>query len=237
MIWFGNLRDTLRLPPGAPTPPLDEELRMRHALVRVAEQAPHLAGAALVAALAATGWVDHATAARLLPAYRDFDADRTFAEALRGMSFRGDAFASEFRMRIQRVMADLTGDAWLDEMGSEECIRAIHRGREVAVLAYPRVSFTLGGASIEAVCAAAREVPDVLVIVARNFQEQTHAHLSALLAGSDVPGTLVTVNLLLGLRAAALHYQPDPERVLDLLALGRPLRTQDVARLGERQAA
>jgi hypothetical protein len=35
----------------------------------------------------------------------------------------------------------------------------------------------------------------------------------------------------------ALKYQPSPERVIDVLSLGRPIRTQDVARLGERPLA
>ena len=53
------------------------------------------------------------------------------------------------------------------------------------------------------------------------------------------PGLLasVTVNLLLGIRATALKYQPPRERVVDLLSVGRPIRTQDVAILGERMAA
>jgi hypothetical protein len=49
-----------------------------------------------------------------------------------------------------------------------------------------------------------------------------------------VPGTLVTVNLLLGIRATTLRYQPGAERVIELLGSGRPLRSRDVAVLGER---
>ena len=58
-----------------------------------------------------------------------------------------------------------------------------------------------------------------------------------MLSRTGVPGTLVTVNLLLGIRATALRYQPSAERVVDLLSLGRPLRTQDVASLGDRETA
>ena len=46
--------------------------------------------------------------------------------------------------------------------------------------------------------------------------------------------TLVTVNLLLGIRATTLRYQPGAERVIALLGSGRPLRSRDVAVLGDR---
>ena len=52
-----------------------------------------------------------------------------------------------------------------------------------------------------------------------------------------MPGTLVTVNLLLGIRAISLRYQPSPTRVIALLGYGRPLRSADIARLGDRVAA
>jgi hypothetical protein len=234
MIWFGNLRDTLRLPAGGPPPPGDENVRMEHALIRVAERAPHLSGPALVEALAQTGWVDHDTASRLLPTFRHFDPDRTFAESLRRLSFRGPLFAGEFRTRIHRVMEDLTGDALLDEVGPEEAVRFRHEGREGIVLAYPQVQFTVGGTAQTAVTAAVEEMPDALVIVAKNFQPGADEQLRSLLSPTEVRGTMVTLNLLLGLRATALRYQPGGERVMDLLGSGRPLKTQDLARLGDR---
>jgi hypothetical protein len=234
MIWFGNLRDTLRLPAGGPPPPGDESVRMEHALVRVAQRQPQLSGEALVDALAQTGWVDRETAARLLPTFRHFDADRAFAESLRALAFRGPAYAGEFRSRIQRVMEDLTGEALLGGLGPEEAVRFRHEGREGITLAYPQVQFTVGGSALKAVEAAIEEMPDALVIVAKNFQESTRAQLSALLERTEVRGTLVTLNLLLGMRATALRYQPGAGRVMDLLGSGRPLRTQDVARLGDR---
>jgi hypothetical protein len=100
--------------------------------------------------------------------------------------------------------------------------------------ALPMGSFSIGGPTRVALAAAVEEMPDVLVIVARNFQEGAAAQLGSLLSGTDVPGTLVTVNLLLGIRATALRYQPGTDRVLDLLGSGRPLRSADVAYLGNR---
>jgi hypothetical protein len=238
MIWFGKpLTEVLFTPPsGVPTPG-DENGRMEHALRWVAARDPHLEGAALVEALAATGYVDLGTAARLLPCFRHFDADRHFAEALRGLSFRGPAAAGEFRQRVGRVMEDMTGAAALGSVAGEECVRFFAGEREGVVLAYPQVGFTLGGDAARAVAAAAGEMPDALVVVARNFQDGTAGQLGALLAGSEVPWTLVTVNLLLGMRATALRYQPGAERVVELLGAGRPLRSRDVAVLGERIAA
>jgi hypothetical protein len=234
MIWFGkSFREALSLPP-APLPAGDENVRMEHALIRVAQRAPHLGGDALVDALAHTGFVDRDTAARLLPTFRHFDPDRCFAEALRSLAFRGPAQAGEFRARIQRVVADLTGDARLGEVGPEEAVRFAHDGREGIVLAYPQVGFTVGGAAMQAVEAAVDEMPDALVIVAKNFQEGTAPQLQSLLARTEVPGTLVTVNLLLGMRAVTLRYQPSPHRVVDLLGAGRPLRSRDIALLGNK---
>jgi hypothetical protein len=42
------------------------------------------------------------------------------------------------------------------------------------------------------------------------------------------------VNQLLGIRAITLKYQPNTERVVQLLSLGRPVRSADIAMLGER---
>jgi hypothetical protein len=234
MIWFGNLAQALALRVPAPLLCGDENRRMENALRAVAARDPQLEGDALVDALAATGWVDRATAARLLPCFRHFDADRWFAESLRSLSLKGPTAAEEFRERVGRVIEDLTGDARLEEVGPEGGVRFTLGEREGVVLAYPAVQFSLGGTAAQAVQAAAEEVPDALVIVARNFQDGTREQLASLLHRTEVPGTLVTVNLLLGIRATALKYQPPRERVVDLLSLGRPLRTQDVAVLGER---
>jgi hypothetical protein len=237
MIWFGDLA---RLTPHVPQALLraPEHTRMQRALESVAAREPQLSGRPLVEALAATGWVDEATAARLLPAYlRHFDADRYFAERLRRLSFRGPLVADDFREGVARSIADVIGDAELGSIGPEPAIRFRCGEREGYVLAYPEVGFSLGGAVRDAIAAAAEHVPDALVIVARNFQSQTAAQLASLLERTEVPGTLVTVNLLLGMRAVALRYQPAPERVVRLLGAGRPLRTQDVARLGDRVAA
>ena len=234
MIWFGNLGEALRVP--VPTALLlgDENARMENALRAVAARAPHLEGGSLVDALADTGWVDRATAARLLPAFRHFDADRWFSESLRSLSLKGPLAAEEFRERIGRVMVDLTGNAAVDCVGPEGAVRFRAGDREGIVLAYPQVQWSLGGSAAKAVEAAVEEMPDALVIVARNFQDGTRDQLRSLLDRTEVPGTLVTVNLLLGIRAHALRYQPPAERVVQLLALGRPLKTQDVARLGDR---
>jgi len=235
MIWFSSPLEALRRHPSRSRPAGDDHVRMRQALQRVAAHAPHLGGSALLDALAATGCVDRATAARLLPWYRDFDADRYFAEHLRRLSFRGAPAAEEFRSSVRRAVEDLVGSADLGSVGPEEGIRFRSGEHEGVVLAYPEVGFSLGGKSRESVAAALEEMPDALVIVARNFQEGTAAHLSGLLSGSGVPGTLVTVNLLLGIRAVAIRYQPAPERVIATLGAGRLLRSTDVALLGNRE--
>src|SRR5687767_12597815 len=124
MIWFGkHFTEVLFTPPAGVVHVLDENARMERALRWVAAREPHLGGAALVDALAATGWVDRDTAVRLLPCFRHFDADRCFAESLRSLSFRGPTAAGEFRQRIGRVMEDLTGDASLGVVGPEDCVR------------------------------------------------------------------------------------------------------------------
>jgi hypothetical protein len=236
MIWFGKgVRERLFYPAPRPTREGDEVHRMELALRAVAERSPHLSGTDLAEALAHTGLVDRETALRLLPLFPHFDADRIFSDALRALSFRGPAAAEEFRARMVRVFADLTGgEATLGEAGPEPVVRFRHGGREGIVLAHPQVAFTLGGKTLETLRAAVDEMPDALVVVARNFQDGTRDQLRALLDRTEVPGTMVTVNLLLGMRAAALRFQPSPERVLDLLGAGRPLRTQDVAVLAER---
>jgi hypothetical protein len=236
MIWFGRrLDDVLFTPPAGVAPPGDESVRMEHALRWVAARQPQLEGSMLIDALAATGWVDRTTAARLLPCFRHFDPDRHFAEALRSLSFRGPSAAGEFRQRIGRVMEDMTGGAALGAVGGEDCVRFRAGDAEGIVLAYPQVGFTLGGPSALAVASAVEEMPDALVLVARNFQDGTAGQLASLLQGTEVPGTLVTVNLLLGLRASALRYRPGAGRVAGVLSAGRPLRSRDVAVLGDRE--
>jgi hypothetical protein len=208
---------------------------MRAALEHVASYAPHLAGCELLDALEDTGWIERDAAARLLPQFHDFDADRHFAEHMRRLSFRGPTVADEFRAGIGRILADLFGSAVETEIGNEPAFRFHHQDREGAVLAYPAVNLSIGGPLRAAIAGAVEEMPDALVLVARNFQPGAAEQLAAMLARTEVPGTLVTINLLLGVRATTLRYQPDRCRVVDVLGSGRPLRSADVARLGDRQ--
>lgn len=235
MIWFGRVPHAYTVvPPHSPAAG-DERARMRQALQHVAAHAPHLGGDALLDALAETGWVDREAAARLLPSFRDFDADRYFAEHLRRLSLRGTRVAEEFRGGVRRVVEDVVGSAELEGVGPEDAIRFRSGDREGIVLAYPEVGFSLGGSTRQSLAAAVEEMPDALVLVARNFQEGTADQLASILSGTGVPGTLVTVNLLLGIRAVTLRYQPTPERVIATLGAGRPLRSADVALLGNRE--
>lgn len=233
MIWFGNLNRILATPDPEAFGPMPEDRRMLHALRVVAEHAPQLSGGALIEALEATGWVDGDTARRLLPTFVHFDPDRHFADYVRSLSFRGRGAEDPFREGIRCIFEELVGGTTLAENGTEPVINFASGPLEGAVLAHPEVSFTINGATREAVLAAAEELPDAIVIVARNFEKGAAAQLAGLLAGSEVPGTLVTVNLLLGIRAMALRYQPGTERVVRLLAAGRPLRSTDIASLGE----
>jgi hypothetical protein len=235
MIWFGNLDHIVRVPAELAPVGGSEHDRMRHALERVAERAPHLSGAPLLDALAGTGWVDRATAERLLPLFRHFDADRHFADNLRRLSFRGRQAAEEFRSAVRCIVEELTGSAAEETIGPEPAIRFRRGEREGVVLAHPEVAFTIGASTRDAISSAVEEMPDTIVVVARNFDRHTAAQLTATLAQTGVPGTLVTVNLLLGIRATALRYQPPADRVIDLLGTGRPLRSADVARLGDRE--
>lgn len=235
MIWFGNLNRILATADPDAFGPVPEDDRMLHALRTVAERAPQLSGRPLIDALAATGWVDGATAQRLLPTFVHFDPDRHFSDYLRSLSFRGRSAAPDFRHGVRCIVEELTGEGVLDEGGAEPAIRFRTGDREGLVLAHPEVSFTIGGATRDAVLAAVEEMPDALVIVARNFERGTADHLSGLLAGTGVPGTLLTVNLLLGVRAMNLRYRPSPQRIVHLLATGRPLRSCDIAVLGERE--
>ncbi len=230
MIWFGNLP----MPARRALPPADEHTRMARALRAVAAREPHLSGRALLDAIEATGGPDRATAERLLPWFRHFDPDRHFSENLRRLALKGAPAAEEFRGLVRYVVEDLTGSGEVAEVGPEPAIRFRSGEREGVVLAYPQVGFSLGGEVRRSVEAAVEEMPDALVIVAKNFTETAADQLSGHLAGSGVPGTLVTVNLLLGLRAVKLRYQPSAERVIETLGAGRPLRSVDVALLGNR---
>jgi hypothetical protein len=231
MIWFGNLTLARPLPGSRALPAESEWRRMERALEVVACRSPHLSGRPLVEALALTGWVDTATAARLLPEFRHFDLDRHFAEHLRRLSFRGNVVAEEFRAGIARVVEDVTGSADPGSLGEEPVIRFRSATAEGAVLAYPEVSFSLGTRARDAVAAVIEEMPDALVLVARNFTDAAAPQLADLLRDTGIAGTLITVNHLLGLRAMALRYQPDPERIAELLRLGRAVRSRDIARL------
>jgi hypothetical protein len=235
MIWFGSLAG---LPPVANRKDRDrvpsEHARMRRALESVASWAPQLAGGDLVQAAAATGWVDEDTARRLLPRFATFDADRYFADHLRRLSFRGASVAAEFRAGVSRVMEDLTGDAAIGAVGPGHGIRFRHQEREGILFAHPQVSFSIGGEMRDAVAAAAEEMPDVLVVVARNFQSSAQQQLSGLLATTKVPGTMLTLNVLLGLRAITLRYRPGAGRVIEMLGRGGTLRGADIAELGSR---
>lgn len=207
---------------------------MQRALEWVAERAPQLEGPRLLDALASSGWIDRPSAERLLPGFRHFDPDRHFAENLRKLSFRGKSAAEDFRHGVRCVVEEVTGSGTMGEVGPEQAIRFQSGEREGIVLAHPEVAFTIGGKTREAIEAAVEEMPDVLVVVARNFERSAAEQLAATLQRTEVPGTLVTVNLLLGIRATALRYQPSADRVVDLLGSGRPLRSADVARLGDR---
>lgn len=235
MIWFGNLNRILSEPDPAAFGPLPERTRMLRALESVAERAPQLSGPALLDALAGTGWIDRHGAERLLPEFRHFDPDRHFSDNLRRLSFRGRAAADDFLHGVRCIVEEVTGSGVVGALGPEPAVRFSKGEREGVVLAHPEVGFSIGGRTREAVDAAVGEMPDVLVVVARNFERNTADQLSAILQRTGIPGTLITVNLLLGIRATTLRYQPSPDRVLDLLGCGRPLRSADVARLGDRE--
>jgi hypothetical protein len=234
MIWFGNLNRILPGDDPASFGPLPERERMRRALEWVAERAPNLTGAARLDALASSGWIDRATAARLISEFGFFDSDRHFADNLRRLSFKGAGAADDFRRGVGFVFAELIGEADEDEIGPERGIRFRRGEHEGVVLAHPEVHFTVAGRTRDAVLAAVEEMPDSIVVVARNFDRSTADQLSSLLDRSEVPGTLMTLNLLLGLRAVALRYQPSADRILGLLGAGRPVRSVDLAHLGNR---
>lgn len=232
MIWFAPAYRSL-LDPHALPRERDQHTCMLRALQIVAEVAPQLQGGELIEALAGTGWVDADTARRLLPTFRDFDPDRHFGEYLRGLSFRGTGAEEPFRYGVGRAFADLLGGVEEDRLAEEPAIRVYDGEREGLVLAYPEVGFNLGPRTRAAVAEAIERFPDALVVVARNFQPAAADQLRAQLEGTEVPGTLLTVNLLLGMRAMALRYQPGSARVARLLARGGALRSPDIAVLGD----
>jgi hypothetical protein len=238
MIWFGNLGKVVVRPPVAPEGVKlgRDETRMQIALERVAEVNPGLYGARLIDALAETGWVDKATAERLLPQFRHFDPDRHFAEYLRRLSFRGQLAAEEFRTGVRCIVEEITGHGMIDQVGPEPCVRFAAGSYEGVVLAQPEVAFTIAGKTRDAIAAAVEEMPDVVVVVARNFDRSTGEQLAGILERTGIPGTLVTINLLLGIRATALRYQPRVGTVIELLATGGTLRSAHVAKLGDRAA-
>jgi hypothetical protein len=237
MIWFGNLNRILAAPLPEGLGGNSEAARMQFALERVAERSPGLSGAALLDALAGTGWVERADAERLLPTFRGFDPDRHFAEYLRRLSFRGRNSNEEFREGVRCVVEEITGHGVLDQIGPEPCIRFAAPGVEGVVLAYPEVNFTVSGRTREAALAAIEEMPDSLVVVARNFDRSAPEQLASILHRSGLKGTLMSVNLLLGVRASSLRHQPGLARLLEVLAHGGLLRSADVACLGDRQRA
>ncbi len=236
MIWFGKLNRIVVRPPVGELGFDGETARMQAALERVAETTPGLWGPALVDALAATGWVDRSTAERLLPQFPHFDSDRHFAEYLRRLSFRGKSAADEFRTGVRCIVEEITGSGILARVGPEPCVRFSADTFEGVVLAQPEVAFTIAGRTRDAIIAAVEEMPDAVVVIARNFDHGTAQQLGAILHRTGVPGTLITINLLLGIRATALRYQPRIDRIVNLLSIGRTLRSADVARLGDRAA-
>jgi hypothetical protein len=231
MIWF---RDPPAATPLEFGPTLTARGRMKQALERVASRAPQLRGAELVGALLETGLVDPPTVRHLLPEFAGFDPERHFADHLRSLSFRGASRADEFRAAMERVVVDVVGSGARMPAGAEEAIVFEHGERQGVLLAFPEVNFSVGGRSRDWIAAAAEEMPDAIVVVARTFDAHAPGQLAALLSGADVPGTLVSVNLMLGIRAMVQKYAPPPDRVVDLLAAGRLLRSPDVAVLGER---
>lgn len=234
MIWFGNLERFFVGPVPAGLPGAAEDKRMQFALERVAEVAPGLAGDPLLDALEATGWVDRRTAERLLPTFRHFDPDQHFCEYMRRLSFRGRNAEEDFRRGVRCVLDEIVGGASIDASGPEACVRFSVGDKEGVVLAQPEVGFTVAGRTRDAVVAAVEEMPDAIVVIARTFDRAAAEQLGSILYRTGVPGTLVTVNLLLGIRAAALRFGTHPVRVVDLLARGGALRSADIAPLGER---
>lgn len=237
MIWFGNLNRIIPAAGADAFGPRTEHDRMRRALEWVAERKPQLMGSALLDALEASGWVDRRTAARLLPLFSRFDPDQHFGEHLRRLSFRGSSASAEFRAGVRCIVEEITGDGTIDEGGAEPIIRFRMGEKEGVVLTYPEVGFTIAGSTRTTIESLMDEMPDAVVVVARNFDRGAAQQISALLYGSEIPGTLVTLNLLLGIRAVTLRYQPGRARVVEMLGAGRPLRSADVARLGDRAPA
>ncbi len=236
MIWFGNLERFFVGDVPAGLPRTAEFTRMQMGLERVAEIAPALSGRSLLEAVVATGWVDRETAERLLPHFRHFDADAHFATYLRRLSFQGRSAEDQFRMGVRCIVEEITGNARIGGVGPESGIRFATGNREGIVLPHPEVGFTISGKTRDAIAAAVEEMPDTIVVIARSFEKNTAAQLRSILAGTEVTGTLVTLNLLLGIRATTLRYQPRTDRVIELLSTGGAIRSPQIAKLAERNA-
>lgn len=234
MIWFGNLERLFIGPVPAGLPGAAEDKRMQFALERVAEVAPGLTGEPLIQALESTGWVDRRTAERLLPTFCHFDPDQHFCEYLRRLSFRGKGVESEFRAGIRCILQEITGNGTIVERQPDAWLRFAVGDKEGIVLAQPEVGFTVSGRTRETVLAAVEEMPDALILVARTFDRAAAEQLSGILYRTGVPGTLITVNLLLGIRATVLRYGASASKVIELLGRGGTLRSADIAPLGER---
>lgn len=233
MIWFGKLERLFigPVPPGLPE--AADEKRMQFALERVAEVAPWLTGDPLIDALAATGWVDRETASRLFPVFRHFDPDRHFGDYMRRLSFRGRTVEEEFRYGIRSIFQEIVGNAELCQLGPEACIRFEEGDRQFVALCRPEVGLTVAGTTREALLASIEEMPDAVLLIARSFERSAVDQVSSVLSRTGIPGSLVTVNHLLGLRATALRFGSSPEMIADVLALGGSVGSVQVARLGD----
>lgn len=234
MIWFGENF----VPVFTPRDREGEFSRMQRGIRWVAERTPGATGEELVSALSESGWVSTETARRLLPYFRDFDADRYFAERLRRLSFRGELAVDEFRRRIGQVMVDLTEEGERVVLsGGAEAVRFRAGERDGLVFAFPEVSYAVDPELRAAVPDVLEHFPHTVVLVARNFRPGAEAAFRSLFRGQEIAPTTVTVNRLLGLRAVALRYRTPADRVMDLLCSGSGVSTRAVARLGDRELA
>ena len=184
----------------------------------VAARQPDLDGEALLEALAATGWVDRRTAARIVPTLADFDPFTHFARSLRRLGWRGRRATPAFRRAVVTLFRGLPGAAvtegrrWLEAYG-------------MPVLAYAEVGWSPGRPPGEELTAAAAAGLAV-VVVATSFDDES-------LRRAPVPLTALTTNRLLGMAAVIRHYRPEPAAVRALLERGGWVTSSDVARLAE----
>ena len=190
MIWFGNLNRILPQPDPAAFGPLPERARMLRALKWVAERAPHLTGSSLLDALAGTGWVDRG--------HRASDSCRSSATstptATSPIPSAGSPFAADPPPRSSAaasgcVMEEVTGDGDDGRGGTGAGDPLPHRGSARGSSSpTPRCPSPSRAGRATAVEAAVEEMPDVLVVVARNFERSTAAQLAAVLERTEVPG-------------------------------------------------